>query len=123
MGKLYGEMTASQKEAHCRRSVRWFQLHPVQRAVVVARTKDYRHRLKLAVFSLLGEACVRCGFSDKRALQIDHVHGDGKQDRARFKTRACFLLSILRDSDALSKYQILCANCNWIKRAEEGEYK
>ena len=40
----------------------------------------YRKRIEQAlrneVFLLLGNACKRCGFSDLRALQIDHIYGD-----------------------------------------------
>src|SRR5882762_6726760 len=37
-------------------------------------------RQREEIFDKLGHVCSECGFSDKRALQIDHVHGRGKED-------------------------------------------
>lgn len=67
----------------------------------------------------LGNKCRRCGFTDKRALQIDHINSDGKQDRAMGITGPRLHNAVLRDDG--SRYQLLCANCNWIKRVELGE--
>ncbi len=77
--------------------------------------------LKEKVFNLLGDKCVKCGFSDKRALQIDHVNGGGYQEIKNLSARQRYhnvLKSIeLKDN----KYQLLCANCNWIKRFTDKE--
>lgn len=69
----------------------------------------------------LGSCCARCGFSDVRALQVDHIHGDAKKDGCG--GGQAYYLHILRelDSGVLNKYQLLCANCNWIKRVENKE--
>ena len=84
------------------------------------RKETYR-RLKSAVFQLLGRKCVRCNFEDMRALQIDHIHGKGYLHRKRIQGKA-FYRHILENSiRSLSDYQILCANCNWIKRDEQNE--
>lgn len=69
----------------------------------------------------LGNQCVHCGFSDSRALQIDHKHGNGKKERVQLKqNRIAFYKQVALHPEL---YQILCANCNWIKRAENHEYK
>ena len=80
----------------------------------------YRKRIKEAVYALLGKHCARCGFDDAHALQIDHVKGNGKMDRGS-QSRITFHRSILANPDAQKIYQILCANCNWIKRYENQE--
>lgn len=69
----------------------------------------------------LGGACVRCGFSDDRALQVDHVNGNGFKERKSGinPTTAKFRRLVLDHPD---EYQILCANCNAIKRIENGEH-
>lgn len=71
------------------------------------------------VFHLLGAKCIRCGFDDIRALQIDHIDGGGNHDaRTRSGGVLAFYKRILADP---SGYQVLCANCNWIKRSENDE--
>lgn len=37
--------------------------------------------LRDKALSKLGNQCIACGFTDKRALQIDHINSDGKIDR------------------------------------------
>lgn len=76
-------------------------------------------RTREAVIDKLGGACVICGFSDYRALQIDHVNGGGTSDRKLHGHRYGFLRRVLKDNN--NTYQLLCANCNWIKRWENHE--
>lgn len=81
-----------------------------------------RHRcLRNTVLEKLGGVCVKCGFSDTRALQIDHINGNGAAERRLLNhhTKA-FLHAVLLDEG--EKYQLLCANCNWIKRHEQQEW-
>jgi len=75
-------------------------------------------KLKDAIFVLLGDHCAQCGFDDKRALQIDHIHGGGRKDRAKLSPFK-YYEQVLREGK--SRYQILCANCNFIKRVENNE--
>ena len=77
------------------------------------RCKYYRDK----VFEKLGDQCNQCGFSDKRALQLDHVNGGGTKERKK----KSFMLYKLAIEDINNNYQILCANCNWIKRYERQE--
>ena len=75
--------------------------------------------LRTQVYDKLGHVCCRCGFDDKRALQIDHVFGGGNQEHSKIKNNCAFLRKVLEDLNG--EYQILCANCNWIKRYERTE--
>ena len=43
--------------------------------------KRIQREKRLLVLSKLGGKCCRCGFDDPRALQIDHVNGDGYKER------------------------------------------
>lgn len=84
--------------------------------------KEYNSRRRLGVIKLLGGKCKHCGFERKDALQIDHVNGDGFKDRKSLKKKATLYDRVRFDvSHGSKKYQLLCANCNWIKRAENGE--
>lgn len=67
----------------------------------------------------MGGRCVRCGYdADFRALQIDHSNGGGTAAGDNRHTNAFY--NKVRAS--LSEYQLLCANCNQIKRIEDGEH-
>jgi hypothetical protein len=83
--------------------------------------KEYNARLKKAVFDILGRRCVTCGFNDERALQIDHVKGGGSEERKTKGGRYIYSIVLKNIADGKKDYQILCTNCNWIKRAENGE--
>lgn len=82
-------------------------------------TTKWRQERRRKVLAILGDVCVRCGFSDERALQIDHVHGNGSKEYGGGKGRVP-MQRILRGET--EDYQLLCANCNWIKRAENKEW-
>lgn len=89
-----------------------------------AEQAGHHRKLRTQVLLLLGGVCVRCGFTDHRALQIDHCRGGGRKDRAETVNTVAFLRRVRASWNAgeRGKYQLLCANCNWIKRAEEREY-
>ena len=70
-------------------------------------------RTRLLTLQALGGKCVKCGYGDWRALQIDHVGGDG--NRGRGSAGSGYYLAILQDPHQ-ERYQVLCANCNWVKR-------
>lgn len=83
--------------------------------------KDWRQERRQKVIELLGSICVKCGFSDARALQIDHVNGGGNRERIELGSNPALYSKILKQGT--SGYQLLCANCNWIKRSEKQEYR
>ena len=83
----------------------------------------YEARVREKLYSMLGDKCARCGFSDKRALQIDHINGDGYKDKLRNRSSSSFHRRICKSIEiGENRYQILCANCNWIKREENREH-
>jgi hypothetical protein len=82
--------------------------------------REISQRNRKNILAALGGKCVRCGFDDWRALQIDHVHGGGSADPMRSRcTSKLFYEQVLAHRD---EFQILCANCNAIKRIENGEH-
>jgi hypothetical protein len=72
------------------------------------------------VITFLGGKCCRCGFDDFRALQIDHVNGHGCADRKKDNNNYYAFYKRIIDTNG-EGYQLLCANCNWIKRTENNE--
>lgn len=96
---------------------------------------SHRHTLRQEVITLLGSRCARCDWTDPRALQIDHVKGNGAQlrrdrgltGRGGDGTGAGKELKELRDrlragEDVSEDYQLLCCNHNWVKRYENHEH-
>lgn len=90
---------------------------------VRAGTRSANARIKLACFTLFGGVCQRCGFDDIRALQIDHVNGARCARTDWYRAGLGLYRQLLRGGLDLREFQLLCANCNWIKRSEEGECK
>lgn len=61
------------------------------------------------------------GCIDSRCLQIDHVKSNGAELRKNASEwGTVFYRKVLKTIPG-EEYQLLCANCNWIKRAEKGE--
>ena len=89
------------------------------------RAKKYQNKLRIELMLLLGTKCVRCGFDDIRALQIDHIEGKGHNERVNIFGSIRLMYRYYRDNpeQAKKKLQILCANCNWIKKHENNEVK
>lgn len=80
----------------------------------------YQERLRHEALSTLGGVCVECGFSDPRALQIDHKNGGGGKHLKSVSWSKRYREIIAGD---VKKFQVLCANCNWIKRAINKEVR
>lgn len=79
-------------------------------------------RLKFQIFEKLGNVCRRCGYEDWRALQIDHVNGGGCAERKALNSCNIKYYQHVLSKDCIG-YQLLCANCNWIKVRENEEYR
>lgn len=80
---------------------------------------------RLDVIQKLGGKCVKCEFADWRALQVDHRYGGGYQEGLILKPNSqAFYQRVIRDSRSKRpRFQLLCANCNWIKRFTNGEHR
>lgn len=81
--------------------------------------REYHRKFRQKVIDFLGGKCNRCGFSDARALQIDHVNGGGNKELRSGINSFTYLKNVL--SNKTGKYQLLCANCNWIKKHDQEE--
>jgi len=74
----------------------------------------YIHRRKQHIYKLLGNKCKKCKIRDSRVLQIDHVNSDGYLER--HLSRSQLYAKVVKEP---KRYQLLCANCNWRKRAQD----
>ena len=70
----------------------------------------------------LGGKCTQCGFTDLRALQIDHIDGSGGIRRKTVGCKKLYKYIKVTPIEVLrQQLQVLCANCNWIKRQTNKE--
>lgn len=109
------------KEAKTYRK-KWHEEHSEEEK---ARSKKYREEYRKKIFLLLGNKCANhqknygCDCADIRVLQIDHINGGGKKELKLFVGHLKkYYENILQHPE---NYQILCANCNWIKKVENNE--
>lgn len=86
---------------------------------------EYRLKLKQKVIDKLGGRCINhlknfgCECTDIKILQIDHVKGGGNKERNEIISLATFYRKVLNDNSGM--YQILCSNCNILKRLQNHE--
>ena len=78
----------------------------------------HSRKLRQRLLNYYGRVCCHCGFSDERALQLDHVNGGGAEEQARIGTNGIYRKAL---KAPVGEYQLLCANCNWIKRCKKKE--
>ena len=77
-------------------------------------------RRRIEILNLLGGKCIECGFSDFRALAIDHKNGGGTaQHKATGGNYYNFVARSIHEGS--TEYQCLCFNCNEIKKREKQE--
>jgi len=80
-----------------------------------------RRVLRRSVLDFGCGKCKRCGFADWRALQLDHVFGGGTKKGMTLTTNKKAVAAAIRQIH-IGQLQVLCANCNWIKRHERREF-
>ena len=90
--------------------------------------RKYNQKLRLLVIEKLGGKCSNpysidhLGFEKEEdyviCLQVDHINGGGNKEFKRIGKSAIYR-KVLKDSTG---YQLLCANCNWLKRFKNREW-
>jgi hypothetical protein len=83
------------------------------------RLQRYHERKQMAI-DALGGKCVQCGKSDPKALQIDHINGNGHLEQKKIGITG-IRSKIL--AGQTKEYQLLCINDNWLKRVNRKEIK
>lgn len=102
---------------------KWYQKHPdYMREYMREYVRRQFPQIKREVLTYYGGgkcACIQCGFSDIRALTLDHINGDGASERRQKKGKSGVLFYLeLRTHKFPEGYQTLCMNCQFLK-----EYK
>jgi len=84
-----------------------------------SRKNNYAYRLKALEHISNGKTrCEWCGIDFEPVLTIDHVFNDGSIERKEIHNGTSFYLKVftMDKEEAKLRYQVLCRNCNWLKR-------
>jgi hypothetical protein len=97
----------------------------LKRADKIKIEKQERRLEALNYISNNNSVCKKCGYSDPRALQIDHINGGGRNESKIYGFQEKFWDYILSQpiEEVYKKYQVLCSNCNLVKADENNERK
>src|SRR3990167_8538164 len=74
--------------------------------------------LRIKALEILGNKCRKCGEQNLIVLQIDHISGGGRTELRKISTRGVYRKILKGETGG---YQLLCANCNTIKKYENNE--
>jgi len=81
-------------------------------------------RLRIAAVMALGGSCVRCGETDLRVLQINHILESGVIGRRRVGQNAkTKMYTDILSGNAEGRFDVRCANCNIIYEYERGRIR
>lgn len=94
-----------------------------QRLSSRVKSSQYVYNLKVQALDILGgpvcsntKCLVSGGCTDVRTLQFDHIYGRDGETRGNFTSLCRWIID--NPIEARAKYQVLCANCNIIKKFE-----
>lgn len=103
-------------------------LHTICKECRRIHCRTYPTAMREKIVQKLGGVCesANClwagGCRDSRCLQIDHKNGGGRKEMIRLGQHGYYKRLIRMSLPKLKQnYQLLCANCNWIKRAVNDE--
>lgn len=85
--------------------------------------KKHQRMIKDALLAYYGDSsCARCGIDNPVLLCIDHINGGGRKERTANKTLGgSQFYQWLWNNGMPEGYQVLCWNCNALKRHENKE--
>ncbi len=122
--RKHREYYEAHKEQYKATNERWRLSHSLEwKAIESKRNKKRYREYQRRVFFHYSNGtmrCVSCGFDDIRALSIDHINGGGEEERRKHGGSHEYLWLI--NHKFPSGIQILCMNCQFIKRHEENEF-
>lgn len=104
-------------------SLDYYRKNPKVRKARRESSKKYRQKLRIDVLSRYSPKliCQRCGYKDIRALSIDHINGGGTKHSNELGG-SFGLYRFLIKNNFPKGYQVLCMNCQYLKRTENNEY-
>ena len=81
------------------------------------RNRQYEMKNKLICLSIYSDnelKCKKCGCDNIDVLEIDHINNNGNIERRNGLNSKIW--KSLQKNNYPEGYQVLCRNCNWLKR-------
>lgn len=83
---------------------------------------SWKQRIRYLLLQKYGFRCRFCSNADYRVLQLDHIKGGGTQERKRNNHNVSKIYKMILDGLLPTEnYQLLCANCNCLKKYDKEE--
>lgn len=92
------------------------EVMPACKKCASSRTKKDAKRIRLDVLMAYSSdklECCHCGEDRVDVLDLDHIDGNGNEERKKFKTSRR-LFKFLIDNNYPDGYRVLCRNSNWL---------
>jgi hypothetical protein len=100
------------------RSARWRDADPERaRKASTDGTWKWRAEPRAKFFDMYGHACALCGFTDKRALSLDHIRGGGSREYKTCGPMAPYVRATREHQP--DEFRTLCMNCQFITASEQ----
>ncbi len=81
------------------------------------RDRERKGQHRESILDLYGRMCVKCGYSqDTKALQLDHINSNPRKTHRYARSGDNLYVLVLNGKLSKELFQLLCANCNTIKR-------
>ena len=98
---------------------KWKRWYIKNKEMMNERDRRRNYRLKVEMVSMMGGECTGCGLTEISLLTVDHIDNDGYKTKNRQKGMS-FYRKILRGTVSSDRLQLLCYNCNNVKRVNGG---
>lgn len=98
----------------CKECLKLYRIN--NKSFLQKKSKTKFDSLKERAFLRLGDHCITCGERNKPFLTIDHIFNDGGSERKAGLTAQVFYKKLADGCLDLSRYQVLCFNCNCSKK-------
>jgi hypothetical protein len=105
--------TSNSKPINCR------NINHIERySMLIKNSKKYHNKNRLKIIKILGGKCKKCGITDWRVLQINHINGGGRKELELNMNK--FYKDILLKKRNIIDLDLRCANCNILYEYEVG---
>lgn len=112
---------AADPDKHRARTQRYREMNPEKVLTYNARwRRKFFGVLRAEMIAAYGGRCACCGEAEPIFLDLDHVHNDGKRDRAIRGNGQRLIVWLKANGWPRDRYQLLCSNCNQGKARNDG---